>query len=106
MNDWKRLRDEILAEDPETRAEYEALGPTYSAIADLIRLRLLRGLTQEELAQRMGKQQSAIARMEGGRVKPSIAFLEEAAKALGARLVVRLEEAELASRPGQERAAS
>ncbi len=37
----------------------------------------------------MGKQQPAIARLESGRVSPSIAFLEEVAEALDAKLIVR-----------------
>jgi transcriptional regulator with XRE-family HTH domain len=92
MSDWEKFRDKILDEDPETRREYEALGPMYTAIADIIRLRLERGLSQAELAQRLGKQQPAIARLESGRVMPSIASLQEVAQALDATLVLRIEE--------------
>ncbi len=91
MSQWREFRDSILANSPETRAEYESLGPVYDAIADVIRLRYLRGLSQDQLARKMGKQQPAIARFEAGRVNPSIAFLEQVANALDARLIVRLE---------------
>lgn len=91
MSEWKQFRDALLESDPELKAEYDRLGPTYAAIADVIRLRLQLGLTQEQLAQKMGKQQPAIARLEAGRVKPSIAFLTELAEALDARLVLRIE---------------
>ena len=99
MNEWTELRDQILRDNPKTRDEYERLGPTYRAIADLIRLRHERGLSQDQLARKIGKQQPAIARMESGRVSPSIAFLEEVAEALDAKLIVRLE-------PSHETAAS
>lgn len=91
MTEWEEFKERVFREDPEVRAEYEALRPMYTAIADMIRLRLEKGLTQAELAQRMGRQQPAIARFEAGRVKPSIAFLEDVAEALDARLVVRIE---------------
>ena len=48
-------------------------------------------LSQEQLAQKMGRQQPAIARLEGARVLPSLAFLQDLAEALDARLTVRLE---------------
>jgi transcriptional regulator with XRE-family HTH domain len=41
------------------------------------RLRTDAGLTQEELAQRMGTTQSAIARMEGGGARPTLETLEK-----------------------------
>ena len=94
MSGWREFRDNLLAENPETKAEYESLGPVYDAIADVIRLRHLYGLSQDQLAQRMGKQQPAIARLESGRVNPSIAFLEQLANALDAKLIVRIERRE------------
>jgi transcriptional regulator with XRE-family HTH domain len=91
MSEWQKFRDQLLAGDEEVRQEYERLGPVYELIADVIRLRHARGFTQEQLAQKMGKQQPAIARLEAGRVSPSLAFLQELAQALDARLTVRLE---------------
>ncbi|HLF72687.1 MAG TPA: helix-turn-helix transcriptional regulator [Dehalococcoidia bacterium] len=91
MTDWNEFRDQLLAENPKTRIEYERLAAVYRAIADVIRLRHLRGLSQDELARRMGKQQPSIARLEAGRVSPSLAFLEEVAEALDARLTIRIE---------------
>ena len=52
------------------------------------RLRTEAGLTQAELADRMGTTQSAIARMEGGGSRPSLDTLEKLARAVGADLVV------------------
>ena len=46
---------------------------------------------QAELARRMGTTQSAIARMESGRFKPSHSTLEKYAQATGTRLRVTFE---------------
>ena len=47
------------------------------------RLRKEAGLTQAELAERMGTTQSAIARMEGGGTRPTLETLEKLAAAVG-----------------------
>ena len=57
---------------------------------EVARLRRLRGLTQTELARRVGTQQPAIARIEQGHM-PSLRTLLRVAEALNARLVIRLE---------------
>ena len=48
------------------------------------------GLTQADLAQRVGTTQSAISRLENGHVRPSIETIERLAKACGATLELRL----------------
>ncbi|MBK6856559.1 MAG: helix-turn-helix transcriptional regulator [Microthrixaceae bacterium] len=60
-----------------------------AAFRELVhRLRTEAGLTQAELAERMGTTQSAIARMEGGGTRPTLDTLEKIASAVGADLVV------------------
>ena len=54
----------------------------------MIRARSEAGLTQEALAERMGTTQSAIARLEGGRVSPSVETLRRYAEDVGKRLRV------------------
>jgi transcriptional regulator with XRE-family HTH domain len=49
------------------------------------RWRRAAGLTQEELARRVGTKQSVISRVEAGRSMPSISFIERCAKATGQR---------------------
>jgi transcriptional regulator with XRE-family HTH domain len=90
MTQWEQFRERLLA-NPETRREYERLRPQYEIVLDAIRYRQLRGLSQEQLAQKMGKQQPAIARFEAARTAPSFSFLQDLAEALGLNLVVRLE---------------
>ena len=95
MSTWSEFEAKLL-QNPETRREYERLGPLYDAISQAITYRHARGFTQEQLAAKMGKQQPAIARFESGRVWPSLAFLQDLAEALDVRLVMRLEPKEKA----------
>ena len=81
------LHEKWLKESREYRAEYDALEGEFS----LLRARLAAGLTQEELAERMGTKQTVIARLESGRVKPSTRTLERLATATGMRLRIILE---------------
>ncbi len=60
-----------------------------SEFRDLVyRLRSEAGLTQAELAKRMGTTQSAIARMEGGGSRPTLETLEKLAGAIGQEMIV------------------
>ena len=88
-----RLRDlkKRLMEDPEFRKEYAQADREYALVAQLIRARMAAKLTQAEVAKRLGTTQSAIARLEGGRVSPSVATLQRYAEATGARLTVGLQ---------------
>ena len=90
MENWKTVRKELL-KDPEVAREYEKLRPRYELISQLIGIRAKRGLTQSQLAKRMGTKQSAIARIEGGNANPSIAFLEKLTKALGSKLIIQIQ---------------
>jgi transcriptional regulator with XRE-family HTH domain len=45
--------------------------------------RLMAGISQEELAARMDVDQAYISRLEAGHKNPTVATLEQAAKALG-----------------------
>jgi transcriptional regulator with XRE-family HTH domain len=56
----------------------------------LLRARLRAGLSQAELAQRMGTSQSAIARLESGQTLPSTKTLLRFAEATGSKLELRL----------------
>lgn len=77
--------------DPEYRAAYEELDGEFSLASAMIEARSHAGLTQEELARRMGTTQAVIARLESGRVKPSTRTLERIARATGCRLRITFE---------------
>jgi transcriptional regulator with XRE-family HTH domain len=72
--------------DPAYRREYEALEGEFALAAALIRARADAGLTQEQLAERMGTKQEVVARWEGGKVLPSTRTLTRLAKATGTTL--------------------
>lgn len=75
---------------PEAAAAYEDEA-RIAAFRDLVhRARTEAGLSQAELAARMGTTQSAIARMEGGGTRPTLATLERLGHAVGADLVIGL----------------
>jgi len=85
--DWAELNDR--------RGDTEARRRGYREAKDAFdlgaRVRFERerlGLTQSELAERMGTSQPTIARLEAGGVTPSLDTLHRAAEALGLELVV------------------
>ena len=77
--------------DPGFMREYHALEEELALATSLIKARADAGLTQEELAKRMGTTQSVVARLEGGRSRPSTTTLAKFAKATGTRLRVSFE---------------
>ena len=89
-SDWKSVKSELM-KDPEFAEEYEGLAPEYELARSIIRLRLRRGLTQKQLADRLKTTQSVVSRLESGRAKPSLPTLKRLAEALDSRLVARLE---------------
>jgi transcriptional regulator with XRE-family HTH domain len=82
LQDWQSRQ---LA-DPEFVAESEKLELGY----EITRLRLLRGLTRAQLAEIVGTRQASIARLENGNSVPSLSFLGRIAKALDARIELRI----------------
>jgi DNA-binding XRE family transcriptional regulator len=79
-----------LMKDPEFRAEYEKADAEFALIEAMVRARTKANLTQAQLAKRLGTTQSAIARLEGGRVSPSVSTLRRYAEATGAKLHIEL----------------
>ncbi|MBK5969829.1 transcriptional regulator [Thiorhodovibrio winogradskyi] len=84
------LKKRLLA-DSQTRDENDALETEFAIARELIAARIRAGLSQAEVAERMGTSQSTIARLESGRTLPSLRTLERYASATGNRTVVRLE---------------
>ena len=77
--------------DPEFRAEYERLAP-YEELARIVIMRRgALGLTQAELAARMGTTASAISRIESGQHATNAQTLKKLGNALGARAVLGFE---------------
>ena len=77
--------------DREYEKACEELAPEFALARAVIGVRIAAGLTQEQLAQRMDTTQSVIARLEGGRTRPSTQTLERLAMATGTRLRISFE---------------
>lgn len=90
---FEAMKDELLS-DPEVREAYDAMSGEFALARELITARVRAGLTQAELAERMGTTQSAVARIESGRRLPSMKTLLRYAKATGSRPLVKLVAAE------------
>lgn len=82
FEDWEAKK----LQDTEFQAAAEELEPGYQ----IARLRILRGLTQAQLAEKVGTKQPSIARLENGSSLPSISFLAKLADALDAKLEIIL----------------
>ncbi len=76
--------------DPDVKREFDALEQEFAIASELIKARARAGLSQEELAKRMGTSQSAIARLESGRTLPSAKTLLRFAEATGSKVELRL----------------
>ncbi len=86
---WDEVK-ETRAQSPERRRGYEKAGRAIRLAMEIRALREARGLSQRELAERVGTTQSAIARLEGGNISPSLPTLDKIAEALDAELSVGL----------------
>lgn len=96
---WNKLRADRTARmtDSEKAAYHEAYDEAALAhdLATLVYdARIGAGVTQAELARRMGTHQSVIARLENGGGVPSIPTLDRLARALGMHLQIAVSDGE------------
>lgn len=77
---------------PDVKKAYDDLAEEFAFLDEVLKARAGSGLTQAEVAARIGTTQSAIARLESAEPKhsPSIATLQKYAKALGYKVEIRL----------------
>lgn len=91
MKNYKQFKAKLL-KDREIKKAYDKIGPEFALVGMIIKRRIGKGLTQRELARKIGTKQSAVSRLESGGYNPSIAFLQKVADALDTRLKVSLSE--------------
>ena len=72
--------------DPEIKKEWDEIQPEMNIIRSLIDARIEQGITQKELSEKTGIQQSNISRLENGNYNPSLKLLKRIAKALNKEL--------------------
>ncbi len=90
MKSLKTIKRELL-KDAKTRAEYDALADEYAIARELIAARTRAGLSQTEVAERMGTTQSVVARLESGKRPPSMRTVQRFAQAVGGRVRFSIE---------------
>lgn len=73
-------------QDPEFKAEYEALEPEFAIIQAMIDARKATGMTQKELSEATGIAQGDISKLETGNANPSLRTLQRLAAGMGMRL--------------------
>jgi ribosome-binding protein aMBF1 (putative translation factor) len=87
------FKKKILAK-PGVKKAYEALEEEYAALHAMLDARLAAGLTQADVAKRMGTTVSAVSRLEASlrseKHSPSYATLKKYAQACGKKLLVRM----------------
>jgi ribosome-binding protein aMBF1 (putative translation factor) len=76
--------------EPKYKKAYDALEEEFVLAGAVMDVRNRAGLTQEELARRMGTTQPVVARLESGRSRPSMRTLERLAEATGSRFAHQL----------------
>jgi len=77
--------------EPKYKKAYDALEEEFVLASAVMDVRNRAGLTQEELARKMGTTQPFVARLESGRSRPSMRTLERLADATGSRLLISFE---------------
>jgi len=89
----EELKNKLLS-NREVKAEYDLLEEEFSLFDELLAARMNAGLTQAEVACRMGTKTPAVARLEAGggnkQHSPSISTLRKYASAVGCHVEIRL----------------
>ena len=73
----------------EVQSEYKKLGSEFALIDALLTVRKKSGLTQEQVAERMGTKKTNISRLENGGVNPSWKTLQNYAHACGYEIMMK-----------------
>ena len=89
----EQLKKKILS-NLEVKAEFDLLEEDFSLFDELLKARISAGLTQAEVADRMGTKTPAVARLESGggskQHSPSISTLRKYATAVGCHVEIKL----------------
>lgn len=96
MTGKRMTHDEIVSKmlsNPAVKAKYDAIEEEFALLDEMLDARKKAGLTQAQIAERMGTKATAITRMESnlasGQSGPSFATLKKFAKATGKKLQIR-----------------
>ena len=85
---YETLIAEEMARDPEFREEWEQTALARLVAAQLIKYRATNKLSQRALAEKLGKKQPYVARLESGETNPDLETLVNISRALGIEFVI------------------
>lgn len=88
----KEWLDEEL-KDPEFKRHYDEVAVKWGVAMEIVEARQRAKMTQGQLAQRIGDRQQNVSRIESGEQNVTVGTLGKIAKAVGGRLVVKIETA-------------
>jgi len=79
---------------PKVKAEYDSLAPEFALLREMLLARENAGLSQAEIANRMGTKAPAVTRLESsltsGKHSPSLATIKKYAEAVDCHIEVKL----------------
>ena len=87
MSDFRKYLEKQL-QNPDFKAEWDALEPELSVMQAVIDARKESGLTQQQLAERTGISQADISKLENGNANPSLKTLQRLASAMDKKLKI------------------
>jgi DNA-binding XRE family transcriptional regulator len=81
-------------QDPKVKAEYDALSAAFEMKRQMVALRKKAGLTQEQMAEKLGTKRSNISRLESldASSSPRLVTIEDYARVLGYSIRVGFEQ--------------
>ena len=85
MSSYKDYKKRAL-QNPEVKAEYDALQPEYDIIQAMINARVQQNMTQKDLSAKTGITQADISRIENGTRNPSLSMVKKLVQGLGMQL--------------------
>jgi predicted transcriptional regulator len=89
MANLKTIKNKAF-KNKKVKKAYDSLELEFSIINQIIDKRIKKGMSQKDLALKMGTKQPSIARFESGYYNPTISFLKKISEALGSKLEIKI----------------
>jgi len=92
MTEWKQFLEEHLKKNPEFKKRWDAGAPLRAVTQQLLAMRILRGLSQNDIARRAKITQAHISRIESGLSDPRLSTLIKMAQAMEFSIIFKPKE--------------
>ena len=79
----------VQLKKPEFKKEWDRTEPDYQVLAEIIKARIEKKLSQRELAKKAKTTQAVLSRIENMTVSPSIQLVQRIAEAMGKKLEIK-----------------